>query len=176
MGTPLKIVFVGLPGSGKSSLGKKLAKQLNFDFIDLDHLIEQETGKKISEIFAEQGEGSFRELESYYLKKVLDGVGGFVLSTGGGTPCFNDNMDLINEKAVSVYLDVPMEEVLRRLSGDQVGKRPLFAGLGQGEIILKVKNLLASREMYYLQSKIKLQGEDISPEMLISELMTFFRN
>lgn len=176
MRPPLKIVMVGLPGSGKSSLGKQLAKQLNFVFIDLDHLIEQETGKKISEIFAEQGEGSFRELETIYLNKVLEGVEGFVLSTGGGTPCFNDNMDLINEKAVSVYLEVPLEEILRRLSKDQVGKRPLFAGLGQGEVILKLKDLLATREMYYLQSKIKLQGEDISPEMLLSELMTFFRN
>jgi shikimate kinase len=176
MRPPLKIVLVGLPGSGKSSFGKQLAKQLNFVFIDLDQLIEKETGNKINKIFTEEGEGRFRELESIYLNKVLDGVEGFVLSTGGGTPCFNGNMDLINKKAVSVYLEVPLEEIFRRLSKDQLGRRPLFVGLGQGEVILKLKDLLATREMYYLQSKIKLQGEDISPEMLISEFMTFFRN
>lgn len=176
MRTPLKIVLVGLPGAGKSTFGRQLARQLNFTFIDLDHLIEKETGKKISQIFAEEGEGKFRELESKYLSEVLEGIEGFVLSTGGGTPCFNDNMELINEKSVSVYLEVSLEELLRRLSKDQLGKRPMFAGLGQGEVILKLKNLLASREGYYLQSKIKLSGDDLSTEHLMSELMAYFRS
>lgn len=176
MRAPLKIVLVGLPGAGKSTFGRQLARQLNFTFIDLDHLIEQETGKKISEIFEEEGEGRFRELESQYLSEVLEGIEGFVLSTGGGTPCFNDNMELINEKSVSVYLEVSLEELLRRLSKDQLGKRPMFAGLGQGEVILKLKNLLAAREGYYLQSKIKLSGDDLSTEHLMSELMAYFRS
>jgi shikimate kinase len=176
MRAPLKIVLVGLPGSGKSTFGKHVATLLNFAFIDLDQLIEEGTGKKISQIFADEGEGKFRELESIYLQKVLDGLEGFVLSTGGGTPCFNDNMELINEKAVSVYLEVSLEEILKRLSKDKLGKRPMFAGLGEGEITLKLKNLLASRESYYLQSKIKLSGDDISTELLLSELMAFFRS
>ncbi|MFD2202774.1 shikimate kinase [Shivajiella indica] len=176
MRAPLKIVLVGLPGSGKSTFGKQVASLLNFVFIDLDQLIEEGTGKKISRIFSEEGEGKFRELESIYLKKVLDGLEGFVLSTGGGTPCFNDNMELINEKAVSVYLEVSLEEILKRLSKDKSGKRPMFAGLGEGEMILKLKNLLASRESYYLQSKIKLSGDDISAELLFSELMAFFKS
>lgn len=176
MRAPLKIVLVGLPGAGKSTFGRQLARQLNFTFIDLDHLIEQETGKKISEIFAEEGEGKFRELESHYLSKVLEGIEGFVLSTGGGTPCFNENMELINEKSVSVYLEVSLEELLRRLSKDQLGKRPLFSGLSHGEVILKLKNLLASRETYYLQAKIKLSGDDLSTEHLMSELMAYFKS
>lgn len=176
MRAPLKIVLVGLPSSGKSTFGKQVATLLNFAFIDLDQLIEEGTGKKISQIFSEEGEGKFRELESIYLQKVLEGPEGFVLSTGGGTPCFNDNMDLINERAVSVYLEVSLEEILKRLSKDKNGKRPMFAGLGEGEITLKLKNLLASRESYYLQSKIKLSGDDISTELLLSELMAFFRS
>ncbi|WP_040489760.1 shikimate kinase [Indibacter alkaliphilus] len=176
MRTPLKIVLVGMPGSGKSTFGKQLARQLNFVFWDLDDVIEKGENRKIRDIFYEEGEGKFRELETKHLYKIITGIEGFVLSTGGGTPCFNDNMDLINQESVSVYLDVSMEELLKRLSKDKGGERPMFAGMDKGEIILKLKNLSAQRERYYRQAKIKLSGEDISTELLMSELMTYFRN
>ena len=175
MRTPLKIVLVGLPGSGKSTFGKQLARELNFVFIDLDKAIEQGEKKEIREIFEKSGEGVFRNVESDYLNKVLNGVEGFVLSTGGGTPCFNDNMDIINEKSISVFLDVSLDEIHRRLGDDGKGKRPLFAGMDSGELTLKLKNLEAERRGYYMQSKIKLSGDDISTEQLISELITFFK-
>ncbi|MDO9551853.1 shikimate kinase [Rhodonellum sp.] len=176
MKDPVKIVLVGLPGSGKSTFGKKLALQLHFEFIDLDHLIEKETHQKIPHIFQSVGEGGFRELETIYLKQVLSREAGFVLSTGGGTPCFNDNMDLINKHAISVYLDVALSELHSRLKTDVTGKRPMFAGLDEAEMILKLKNLYAQRVLFYDQAKIKLSGEDISTELLISELMVFFRS
>jgi shikimate kinase len=176
MKTPLKIVLVGMPGSGKSTFGKLIAKELNFDFIDLDHLIEKETGKKIKDIFVSEGEGKFRELETFYLQKTLDRRDGILLSTGGGTPCFNDNMEVINQKGVSVYLDVSLDEINKRLLKDQTGKRPMFAGMDAGEITLKLKNLLLQREPYYLMSKIMLSGDDISTEHLMSALMGYFRN
>lgn len=176
MRTPLKIVLVGMPGSGKSTFGKRLAQQLNFVFMDLDHVIEKESGKTIGNIFEEEGEGKFRELESFYLEKCLNEIEGFVLATGGGTPCFNDNMELINKKSVSVYLDVSLNEINLRLHKDRLGNRPMFAGLGEGEIILKLKNLQSQRDVYYSQAKIKLSGDDISTEHLMSEMMTYFRN
>jgi shikimate kinase len=108
------------------------------------------------------------------LEKVLNGVEGFVLATGGGTPCFNDNMDLINRHGISVYLEVSLEEIFKRLLKDEGGKRPLFAGLDEGEIILKLKNLLAEREYFYNKAKIKLSGDDVSTEHLISELLGYF--
>ncbi|WP_194974111.1 shikimate kinase [Aquiflexum lacus] len=176
MRTPLKIVLVGMPGSGKSTFGKKLAQQLNFVFLDLDQLIEKETGKSIAEIFETEGEGRFRELESFYLEKSLGEIEGFILATGGGTPCFNDNMDLINKESLSIFLDVSLNEIYLRLHKDHLGKRPMFAGLDEGEIILKLKNLQAERERFYRQAKIKLSGDDISTEHLVSEIMTYFRN
>ncbi|WP_373520515.1 shikimate kinase [Aquiflexum sp.] len=176
MRTPLKIVLVGMPGSGKSTFGKKLAKQLSFVFVDLDQVIEKETGKSIEKIFAEEGEGKFRDLESFYLERCLSEIEGFVLATGGGTPCFNDNMDLINKESVSIFLDVSLNEIFHRLHSDHLGKRPMFAGLDEGEIILKLKNLEAERESYYQQAKIKLSGDNISTEHLMSEILTYFRN
>ena len=168
MKQPVKIVLVGLPGSGKSTFGRKLAKQLTFEFIDLDHLIEKETHQKIPQIFQSVGEGGFREMETFHLKEVLNKDTGLVLSTGGGTPCFNDNMDLINKRAVSVYLDVALTELHSRLRTDSTGKRPMFAGLDEAEMILKLKNLFTQRISFYDQAKIKLSGEDISTELLIS--------
>ena len=176
MKSPLKIVLVGMPGSGKSTFGRQIAKQLNFSFIDLDQLIEKETGKKIRDIFTLEGEGKFREFETFFLEKTLASEDGLVLSTGGGTPCFNDNMEVINQKGVSVYLDVSLEEINKRLLRDQTGKRPMFAGLDDGEITLKLKNLILQREFYYLKSKIILSGEDLSTEHLLSALMGFFKN
>lgn len=176
MSIPVKIVLVGLPGSGKSTLGKILANQLNFEYFDLDLYIEKQSGKKIRDIFLEEGEGVFRELETAHLQEILKRSEGFVLSTGGGTPCYNDNMDYINQNSISVYLEVSLSEILNRLHNDELTKRPLFSGLDEGEIILKLKNLLAERGAYYNQAKIKLSGEDISTEHLTSELMNFFKN
>ncbi len=165
-----------MPGSGKSTFGRVLARELNFVFIDLDYLVEKEERRLIKEIFSEDGEGKFRELETKYLQQALDNIEGFVLSTGGGTPCFNDNMDSINEKAVSVFLDVPVESLHRRLTKDSASQRPLFLGMSAGEITLKLKDLLAVRGAYYDQAKIKLNGDDPSIELLISELMTLIKS
>lgn len=172
----LKVVLIGLPGSGKSTFGRQLAKELRFTFLDLDHLIEDKSGMKIPEIFSEFDEGVFREWESQALKEVLDLEDSFVLASGGGTPCFNDNMDIINAKSVSVYLDVPLHKVSLRLQSAKGQQRPLFKGLDQGEITLKLKSLLVSREYFYNQAKIKLSGEDFSAELLLAELISILKN
>lgn len=172
----LKIVLIGLPGSGKSTMGKELAGQLGFTFYDLDELISKKEGKPVSEIFYQEGEGFFRGLESQLLEEKLGSDEAFVLATGGGAPSFNDNMDKINRHAVSVFLDVPFDRILSRLTSGEIALRPLFQGLDMGEISQKLKNMYAARIPYYDQAKIKLSGEDISTELLMSELMTFFRS
>jgi shikimate kinase len=172
MSTQLKVVLVGLPGSGKTTFGRQLANEIEFPFLDLDQLIEERYQLKISEIFSIHGEGKFREWESLVLQDALKQDRGFILASGGGAPCFNDNMDLINSQAISVYLDVPLHSISRRLQASKAQQRPLFQGLDQGEITLKLKSLLVSREYFYNQAKIKLSGEDFSAELLMVELIS----
>lgn len=176
MGKELKIVLVGLPGCGKSTFGRQLASVLKFPYHDLDHLIEDRFQMKIQDIFAKYGEGKFREWETEVLQDFLNRDESYVLASGGGCPCFNDNMDLINQKAVSVHLDVPLEEISVRLGLSRAQNRPLFSGLDQGEITLKLKSLLVERDYFYRQSKIKLSGEDFSAELLVSELIRLLKN
>jgi shikimate kinase len=172
MNKPLKVVLVGLPGSGKSTFGKQLAKELGFPFLDLDQLIEERYQLKISDIFSIYGEGTFRDWESLVLQDTLKQDRAYILASGGGTPCFNDNMDLINSQGISVYLDVPLGSISLRLQTSKAQQRPLFQGLDQGEITLKLKSLLVTREYFYNQAKIKLSGEDFSAELLLVELIS----
>lgn len=176
MGKDLKIVLVGLPGSGKSTFGKQLAAVQGFPFYDLDHQIENRFQMKIFEIFSQFGEGKFRDWETEVLQDFLERKESYVLASGGGCPCFNDNMDLINKSAVSVYLDVPLEEISIRLGLTKSQERPMFSGLDRGEITLKLKSLLVERDFFYRQSKIKLSGEDFSAELLVSELIRLLKN
>ncbi len=176
MSGQFKIVLVGLPGSGKSYFGRQLASALNFPFYDLDQLIEEKYQLKIPEIFSLYSEGQFRKWESATLEAFLDREDSFILASGGGCPCFNGNMDLINAKSTSVYLDVPIKEISARLGASRVNNRPMFSGLDQGEIILKLKSLLVERDYFYSQAKIKLSGEDFSAELLISELIRLLKN
>ena len=111
MNKQLKVVLVGLPGSGKSTFGRQLAKEMGFPFLDLDQLIEERYQLKISDIFSIHGEGTFREWESLVLQDTLKQDRAYILASGGGTPCFNDNMDLINSQGISVYLDVPLGSI-----------------------------------------------------------------
>ena len=172
----LKVVLVGLPGSGKSTFGRQLAKELGFPFYDLDHLIVERVQLSIPEIFSQHGEGKFREWESLALEEALNQDASFILASGGGTPCFNDNMELVNSLGISVYLDVPLELISQRLQSTKTAQRPLFQGLDQGEVALKLKSLLVSREYFYDQAKIKLSGEDFSAELLMHELIANLKN
>lgn len=171
----VKIVLVGLPGSGKSTLGSQLANQLGFPFFDLDELIVEQENKPIPEIFYEKGEGYFRKAETRALKEKLDSSESLVLATGGGAPCFNENMERINQNAISVFLDVPFSQIIQRMTTSEVALRPLFNGLDSGEITTKLMDLYTGRVFYYKQAKITLQGKNISPELLISELMVLLK-
>ncbi len=151
------IVLIGFMGCGKSTLGNKLARKLNYRFLDSDEEIERISGRTVSQLFDEFGEKHFRELENEYLKS-LKSEKGIVLSTGGGMPCFNNNMDLIRELGTSFYLKLSPYELANRLQKAK-SVRPLVAGKNEEELYFFVKEMLAQRSEYYLQADFVLNGK-----------------
>ncbi len=110
----MKIFLIGLPGSGKTTLGKRLAEKLNLTFVDLDLEIEKKEGKTVQEIFAQKKENYFREIESKTLRGFCSSNNDFVMSTGGGAPCFYDNMTLMNQSGTTIFLHVSAAQIIRR--------------------------------------------------------------
>lgn len=122
------VVLVGYMGSGKSTIGEELAKELNVPFMDLDHLIEQAEGKSIPEIFKIHGVLYFRKREKEVLESTLRENSNAVLAVGGGTPCYYDNMKLINKNALSIYLRANVPQLAKRLFPER-NQRPLIKDL-----------------------------------------------
>lgn len=139
-------------GVGKTTVGKKLAAYLGVSFIDLDKYIEAKYHKSIPEIFEEKGEKGFRHIESQSLKEVSE-IENVVISTGGGAPCFFDNMDIMNKSGVSVYISAKPEELASRLIASK-NVRPIIAGMSKDELIPFITEHMGEREYYYNQSKI----------------------
>lgn len=146
--------LVGLPGSGKTTLGRQLAAHFNRPFLDLDHAIEARTGRSVRVIFAEDGEAAFRVEEAAALRAALAAGGPpLVLATGGGTPCFHDNMALLNRAGLTLWLDVPVAELAARMAPEEVAKRPLIAAAGGAEAWLR--ETLAARKRFYALARVR---------------------
>lgn len=147
------IFLVGFMGSGKTTLGRPLAARLGYRFVDLDRAIEEGEGMTIGEIFAVHGEGHFRALERRYLEEVIARGGDAVVSTGGGTPCFGENMALMNRSGVTVYLKLTPGALAGRLRSALV-QRPLVAGKSPEELLEYITETLAGREVYYGRANV----------------------
>ncbi|MDD4777132.1 MAG: shikimate kinase [Fermentimonas sp.] len=148
----IRVFIIGYMGSGKTTVGKKLAKTLGLSFIDLDAYIESKYRKTIAEIFAEKGEDEFRKIERRALNDVAQ-IEDVIISTGGGAPCFFDNMDLMNKTGTTVYIKAEPEELAARLIVSKT-ERPLIAGKTMTELIPFIAKHLAYRERYYKDAKI----------------------
>ena len=145
-----RIFLVGFMGSGKTTFGKKVASKLGYTFVDLDALIVETTWSTIPTLFAERGEAGFREEEQAALHSVLEREN-IVVATGGGTPCFFDNMERINQSGTSVYLQLSAAALAARLATAKT-PRPLIAGLSGDELTEFVASKLAERESFYTQA------------------------
>ena len=165
----MKYFLVGMPASGKSSLAKMISKEINIQFIDLDKEIEAIEKKSINELFNLKGEDYFRKIETEVLYSIIKSNNSFILATGGGTPCFNNNMKIINDNGVSIFLDVKISELENRLKNKK--DRPLLNRYqDKGQIL---KKMYDERKSFYQESnhtisEIKDQKKEIL--LIISQL------
>lgn len=161
-----KIFITGYMGSGKTTAGKKLAVDLGYEFIDLDHFIESQYQQSIPEIFASKGEGEFRIIEHNALKKVLEKTDA-VISCGGGTPCYFNNMELMNGHGITIYLKMSVNALVNRLLNAKE-KRPLILGKSEPELHAFITRQLEKREDFYHQAQYTVKGKDLKVEELVA--------
>ena len=158
------IFFIGFMGCGKTTWSRKLAAHLGYDFIDLDHLLEEQAGMTIAEYFATYGEDSFRILESEVLKQTPY-TQNTVVSTGGGLPCFFDNMEWMNAHGKTVYIKLSPKTLVDRLERSK-NKRPLLREKQGEELLAFITERLAEREAFYLQASYIANGISLSVDGL----------
>lgn len=146
------IILVGFMGSGKTTLGKKMALKFGYQFVDMDAEIEKLEGQTISEIFKNKGENYFRQKENEYLLS-LKPNSKLVISTGGGTPCFFNNMEIINQIGISIFIDLPPSTLMQRLENEK-NKRPLIQSLAGNDLLNFIAEKLELRIPFYQKAKI----------------------
>jgi shikimate kinase len=162
------VFLIGMPACGKTSIGKRLAKKLQFTFLDLDHYLADKENKSVATIFGEQGENFFRELEANYLKEISNTTTNTIISVGGGTPCFHNNLSFMLSTGTVFYLNTSAETLFQRLKEDT--KRPMFFGLTQDQIKEKIKSLLQQREIFYLQAHHTISTSHKSDDAIVEEM------
>jgi shikimate kinase len=163
------IFLVGFMGCGKTTMGRKLSAALGYQFIDLDHVLEAQVGLPISEYFATHGEEAFRKLESAILKETAypDNA---VVSTGGGLPCFFDNMDWMNAHGQSVYMKLTPKALASRLEHAKTA-RPVLQGKKGDDLAAFIESKLAEREPFYSRASITAKSfVDLTPENILQLL------
>jgi shikimate kinase len=163
-----KVFLIGFMGCGKSTFGRKLAEELNWDFVDLDDYIEFQEKSSIPEIFRDKGEAYFRSLESKAVEESSKWKR-TIISTGGGTPCFNDNISSINNIGLSVYIKLSPEVLKSRLEGEKF-KRPLIANLSDIEMLSFIQLKLSDRSSDYSKSKIVFEYSDAGEVEFVASL------
>lgn len=168
-----RIFLIGYMGAGKTTLGRALAKDLNIQFIDMDSYIETRFCKTISKIFAEKGEEGFREIE----RRILHEVGDFedvIISTGGGTPCFFDNVEYMNSQGTTVFLDVPEERLFIRLSIAR-NNRPLIKEKSDEELKSFITEQLGKRRPHYEKAQYRFIADKLEDIKQISMSVENFK-
>lgn len=158
------IILIGYMGSGKSTLGKKVARKLNYEFLDTDSVIEEQAGMTIADIFDQFSEPHFRTLEHALLLSLKD-RDKIVIATGGGMPCFKGNMDLLNELGKTFYLNRSVDELVHRLTNAK-RVRPLIAGKSAEELSSFVAQNLAVRNPFYKKAKFILERDQQTAEFI----------
>lgn len=161
----MRFFLIGYMGCGKSRWGKLIANHYNYKFIDLDTLIEEREGLTIPEIFAKCNEEGFREKERQALLAVKD-YNNVIIATGGGAPCFYDNISKMNNLGETIYIKVSPELLCERLLNSKT-ERPLVKGLSKFELLQYIENHLELRKAYYEQAKYQIVSGELKLEDFI---------
>ncbi len=160
----MRIYLIGYMGCGKSTLGRRLAEHLNLQFVDMDHYIEERNHKTIPQIFEQEGEAEFRNKE----RKALEELSEFtdiIIATGGGAPCFFDNIDLMNQSGKTIYLNIDPAILADRLLKSKT-ERPLIKGKSREELVAFIDDTLKKRNEFYKQAKLQITEPDIDLEVI----------
>lgn len=164
----MPIFLIGYMYSGKTTVGRLLATRLGLPFYDLDLAIEEKYHTTISILFERYGETAFRKIEQQMLHSMSQ-KGDAIIATGGGTPCFFDNMDYILNHGHSIYLKLSVEEILQRESSSH-RRRPLLAGLTHEEMAAKINSQLSERETFYQQAELTFPAYDPDIESIVKAI------
>lgn len=156
-------------GSGKSHIGEILAHQLGFTFFDMDSYIEKEFGLTVPEIFENMGEKAFRKLERSTLDTLIGENSDMVISTGGGAPCFFDNILRMNEHGLTVFLDPPIAVLVKRLT-PEIKKRPVLKGQTPESLTGFIETLILKRRKFYEQSQLIIKA--YSSKTIINQILS----
>lgn len=163
----MRIFLIGFMASGKSTVGKKLAKKLNLPFIDLDDYIEEKYNATIRLLIYDKGMDKFREIEKESLETLINKHENIVISTGGGTPCFFDNINLMNNSGVTIYLEVDIHTLVDRLMYAKQD-RPLIWGKSREDLTVYAEDLLDKRQNDYQKAKHIINGKNLKIDSLVS--------
>jgi shikimate kinase len=166
----MKIFLIGLPGSGKTTLAKELAATLKLPYVDLDVEIEKAEMKTIPQIFKEKKEPYFRKIEAHLLKSLCQSDSSFVMATGGGAPCFFENMANMNQSGTTIFLDVPTMEIARRIVLSKGEERPLLKSNGIDGLKDQIEFLRSQRLSFYSQASITIRGDQIDSYKIIEKI------
>jgi len=167
----MKIILLGYMGSGKTTIGIQLARKLFLNFTDLDDFIEEKEQQSIKEIFKQKGEIYFRKIEHKYLKQFINENESYVLSLGGGTPCYAGNLDLIlkNKKSLSFYLRGSIPTLFKRLSENKF-KRPLISDLSDDQLTEYLAKHLFERSLFYDKATHKISIDNKEIQEIVTEI------
>jgi len=167
-----KIILIGYMGSGKSTIAKLLSKSMQYEFLDLDEIIEKEQNASVSAIFERKGEVYFRKLEHEVLKRILQSESNMILSLGGGTPCFTNNQELLKQENIcTVYLKTSIDKLYERLR-TQKANRPLIANKSEDEMKEFIAKHLFERSFYYNHAKYIVTTDNKSPQETVLEIQS----
>ena len=164
-----RIFLIGFMGSGKSTLGARLARKIGYEFLDMDHIIEETAGMTVPGIFSEHGEAVFRKWERDILFELCQREG-VVISTGGGAPCHGDMMSIMNDHGTTVYIKLSPSALKDRLIHSKT-ERPLIKGKSESQLLEFITELLHQREAFYNQAITTVEGINLDVDEMVNRLV-----